>query len=1166
MGYKTIFGVGFATVFLCGSSAFAAESAGVALAKLTEEVSTVPATTLSFNRDIRPILSDTCFACHGPDEVARKAEFRLDLESDAFKTLASGAQVIVRGNRADSVLYQRIATHDEDDRMPPSKAVKQLRAEQIETIGRWIDEGAQWERHWAFIPPTKPARPAVDHAEWVRSELDLHVLARLEREGLVPAAEAAPATLLRRASYDLTGLPPTPEEVDAFVKDTRPDAYERAIDRLLESPRYGEHMARFWLDLARYADTNGYHIDNERFMWRWREWVIHAFANNMPFDQFTVEQLAGDLLPEPTLEQRIATGFNRNHMINFEGGIIAEEYRVQYVVDRVSTTGTTWLGMSVGCAQCHEHKYDPISQKEFYELYAFFNTIAEEGSDGRNGNAVPFLQAPSPDQAIRLASYTEQVANLETELDAPIPDVDSAQATWEMEQQSLIAQRWAGVETTATTEGDGETGGSLVFTGSTDAFSITALRIDLLPLADDAEGDLVIQEIVAETAPLHSPDAMAKVPFTTATGDSRQPATQYAKLIDGKPDKGWELEPEDRAGARTTILAPNAPIGFPKGTAVRVRVDYTGTLTPERIRLATTGDEAMAPSLLASWYVSGPYRATDGATAYDTAYEPEVAIDLDSSYDDGRQKWTLVTPQYADGVVHSLPGQVCATYLYRKITAPSGRKMTVSLGSNDAIKAWANGRVIHDNNVQRGVEPDQDSVTFQLEPGENELLLKVVNYGNAYAFYFNKTSEQVGEIPLDIELILGTNPKERSDAQVTELRNYYRRLNHPAWKELESKLAALREEKTTFEKEIPTSMVMGEMEEPRETFVLTRGEYDKPGEQVTPGVPDQISPMDASLPTNRLGLARWLVAPQHPLTARVAVNRFWERIFGSGIVLTSEEFGSQGEWPSHPELLDWLATDFVASGWDVKALHKTILTSATYRQSSKTAPEMTAQDPLNRLLARGPRFRLDAEVVRDSALAASGLLVEKVGGPSVSPYQPKGIWEEVAYGAGFTAQVFEQGAGEELYRRSMYTFWKRQSPPPSMMVFDAPNREICTARRARTNTPLQALALLNDPQFVEAARAMAERVIMEAGPTPHERIVYAHKLATAREPNAQELDILLAFYEEQLDEYRSNTEGAEQYVQVGDSEPAANIDPVDLATWSSVTSMILNLDETITKG
>jgi uncharacterized protein DUF1553/uncharacterized protein DUF1549/cytochrome c len=766
--------------------------------------------TLSFDRDVRPILSENCFKCHGPDEKERKAKLRLDERDSALKH-----EVFIPGKSAESKIVLRVTASDQSKRMPPAATGKKLTAKQIETLKHWIDEGAKYSAHWSFVAPVQPPVPASEGNGVVRNPIDAFILARLKKEGLAPSPEAARRTLIRRVTFDLTGLPPTLKEIDEFLNDQTDGAYEKLVDRLLNSPRFGERLALDWLDAARYADTHGYHIDSGRDMTKWREYVINAFNRNKPFDQFTIEQLAGDLLPNATIEQKIASGFNRNHMINFEGGAIPEEYRTAYIVDRVNTTGAVWLGLAIGCAQCHDHKFDPITQKEYYQLFAFFNNVPENGLDGSKGNAVPLIAMPTAEQTKRLSEINAKIQSLE--------------------------------------------------------------------------------------------------------------------------------------------------------------------------------------------------KQTKGA---------------------------------------------------------------------------------------------------------------------------------------------------KGDAKAAQ-----------------QSLEKLRKEKAGIEKQIPTVMVMQEMAKPRDTFLLMRGQYDKKGEKVTPGVPAALPPLkleqrgDHSRLPDRLDLAKWLVDPRHPLTSRVIVNRYWQMFFGVGLVKTSEDFGSQGEWPSHPELLDWLATRF-AQDWNIKAIVRLMVTSATYRQSSAITPESMAKDPENRLLARMSRLRLPAEFIRDQALAVSGLLNGEIGGKSVFPYQPPGLWEELmsrADGANWTAQTYTPSKGKDLYRRTMYTFWKRTCPPPTLTTFDAPDREVCTVRRARTNTPLQALILLNDPTYVEASRKLAERMMAEAK-TTEQRISLAFRLATARAPSAGEMSVLQRLFETRLAKYRSDPAAAKKLLSVGESTRNEALDPAEVAAWTNVAGVILNLDETVTRG
>jgi hypothetical protein len=1150
---------------------------------------------VSYNKDVRPILSDKCFACHGPDEHARKAGLRFDKEEAATQPAKSGDYAIVPGDLDKSELVARIITADVDDRMPPADFGKTLSEAEIGVLKRWVQEGAKYEKHWSLIPPADVETPAVAHPELVKNPIDNFVLARLEQEGLGLSPEADKATLLRRVTLDLTGLPPAPGEVDAFISDPRSDAYEQLVDRLLASPAYGENLARKWLDLASYADTNGYHIDNERYMWRWRDWVIGAFNKNMPFDEFTIEQLAGDLLPDATMEQKLATGFLRNHMITFEGGIIPEEYRTQYVLDRVNTTSTVWLGLTMNCTQCHDHKYDPISQKDYYSTFAFFNSVPESGSDGIAGNSQPLMKAPLPEQQARITALDQQIGGVRGYMNRALPEIDAKQQEWETAKHAAVKSRWQTLDASAMVS----TGGaalrkledlSVLAEGAApdkDVYEVTAtlslgeiraLRVEALtdaslPNAGPGRADnsnFVLGEIEAEVSPAGSPEIVEKVRFIAADADYSQPKFEVAHAIDGNIETGWAVDGDKKHENRTAIFVADRPYGFGDGTLMKVRLRFDANSFNKhsigRFRISATEDTSMSTSELGAWYAAGPYLAENGKLAYETAYEPETKIDLAETYPDQRQKWVALK-NVSDGAPFDLPGGVAATYLYRTITAPTARKMTLALASNDAVKVWLNGAVVHDKNISRTLKADEDMVDIQLQQGENTLLVKVVNYGSAYQFYFKSAREDLGDIPLALEALFATAPEARTPAQQEELRRLYRRENWADWKPLETYLASLEEEQKKLDAEVPTAMIMQELPQPRETFVLARGQYDQPTEKVTPAVPAALGALPPGAPQNRLGLAQWIVSRDNPLTARVIVNRFWEHYFGAGIVKTVEDFGLQGEWPANPQLLDWLAIHFMENGWDVKAMQRMIVTSATYRQRSNSSPELNQKDPENRLLARGPRYRLEAESIRDSALAASGLLVPKIGGPSVRPYQPD-LWKEVSYGGtgnSFTAQVFVQDNGENLFRRSMYTFWKRQSPPPTMLTFDAPTREVCTARRARTNTPLQALAIMNDPQFVEAARVLAQRVLKEAAPDINARIDLTCKLVLARTPRDEERAVMAEFLLGQIEAYRAAPDEAKKLIDVGDTVPDPALDPVELATWSTLASMLLNLDEAMSK-
>jgi hypothetical protein len=1021
---------------------------------------------VDFNRDVRPILSDNCFACHGPDEEKRMAGLRLDTRDGAFERKG----VIVAGKSAESRIWHRITADKPALRMPPVATKRTLTPKQIETIKQWVDEGARWEQHWAFVPPKRTDPPPVQNARWTRNPIDGFVLARLEREGLHPSAESDRARLIRRVTFDLTGLPPTPAEVDAFLKDRSPDAYEKIVDRLLASPHYGERMAMQWLDVARYADTHGYHIDSHRDMWPWRDWVIRAFNSNMRFDRFTVEQLAGDLLPGATLDQRVATGFNRNHMINFEGGAIPEEYLNEYVADRVDTTSTVWLGLTMGCARCHDHKYDPIRQREYYQFSAFFNNVSEKGLDGRAGNAAPMLSLPTPDQQARLENLNCAIREHEALVSDGV--VKPLLAEWEKTRASALPvpprdSLWAHYELD----------GSFADLSGNYRHGRTVHGSVTYEESISGRGGEFGGEAHVRLARL---DAKA---FTLATwlrnGGGKQ-HTVLQQIDPANSRRGWEIAFDDAAN-----------IGdLKRGSHLIVRFIHQWPDSVLELRTRTRHETGVFEHVALTW---------DGAGA--------------------AQVWLDGKPCDCEVTKNTLAGSVT-------------NAEPVEIG-NKVKGSPFKGRL-----------DDLRIYTRILTPAEIDAL--AVHYPIAVA--------------------LADNPANRSTKVRERLRTYY--LEHDAAESLRSawtELKALQTEQRSVEKSVLTTMVMDEMKKPRETHVLARGDYRNRGEKVEAGVPAVLPELPKDAVRSRLTLARWFVNPSHPLTARVAVNRFWQMYFGSGLVKTSENFGSQSEPPSHPELLDWLATEFVRTGWDMKAVQRLIVTSATYRQASRVTHELLEKDPENRLLARGPRVRLPAEMIRDNALAVSGLMNAQIGGAPVFPYQPAGIWEELAFGEVYSAQSYKQSTGSDLYRRSMYTFWKRTVPPPALNAFDAPDREKCTARRTVTNTPLQALVLMNDPTYVEAARALAQRTMLEAGPSADKRITYAFRLAAARPPERTELAVLRELAAQQTAAYTKDSKAAAALVAVGESKPDPRVKAGELAAWTTVMNVILGLDETITK-
>lgn len=1028
---------------------------------------------VDYDRDIRPIFSDTCFKCHGPDAGKRKAKLRLDTDTGAYED-HDGRAAIKPGDLAKSEAWRRINAAGTDDLMPPSDSGMKLSAQQIRLLGEWMRQGAKYTPHWSFVPPVAAALPKVKHAGWPRNAIDNFILAKLESEKLAPSTEADKITLIRRVTFDLTGLPPTPAEVDAFVADKSKTAYEKVVDRLLASPHYGERMGLDWLDAARFADTHGYHIDSGRDMTKWREWVIDSFNQNMPFDRFTIEQIAGDLLPNATTGQKLASGFNRNHMINFEGGAIPEEYRTAYLIDRVNTTTTVWLGLTVGCAQCHDHKFDPITQKDYYRLLAYFNNVPENGLDGSKGNAEPVLRLPTTEQSATLAKLKAEVRAAEEKHKTLEDSLPAEQAKWEKSLPPATASEPSGM----------------------------LLRFSL-------DGILEGESSAGEKVP-------------AALQNSKSPVWTAKFLV-----RGIQLD-----GNEKSFLSTEAPLDFERTNAfsygcwVKQNNEGLGTLFAKM----DDGQSKRGFDLFVA----------DGKLFFHLIHAwPEHALRVSSKAKLPKDEWTHVFATY-DG-----SSKASGVKLYI-----NGKSAKLEIADNTL-----DGTVRNEARFNLGKRSDSSPLTGALAD--------VRIYGREL------TPEEVSALAAAPILRLARSPKNERTAEENEaVKTYFRDHHFPALAEAKKAIERAGKAREDFENSIPTTMVMAEMDKPRDTFMLIRGQYDKPGEKVTMGVPAALPPPPAGAPTNRLGLAEWLVSPAQPLTARVIVNRYWQMYFGVGLVKTVEDFGAQGEWPSHPELLDWLAVEFIKSGWDIKHMQRLIVTSATYQQASTVTPALASKDPENRLLARGPRFRLQAEFIRDEALAISGLLNDEIGGKSVSPYQPAGLWEELMSredGKNWTAQTYTQSHGRDLYRRTMYTFWKRTSPPPTLTTFDAPDRETCVVRRQRTNTPLQALVLMNDPTYIEAARKLAERLMKEAG-SDKGRVTLAYRLAMGRAPNADEIKVLLKLYEEQLKAYQANEAAAAKLLGVGESGHNGTLNQSELAAWTVVASTILNLDETVTKG
>jgi hypothetical protein len=1027
-----------------------------------------PSDQLQYNRDIRPILAENCFRCHGADSAARKADLRLDQRQPAV-----ASEAIVPGKPEASELLARIMSEDPDERMPPPDTQVTLNDHERETLRRWIADGAEYQEHWSFVPPVKAALPDVaptlrggdsskanrtasrSAAATLRNAIDHFVVARLRAEELAPSPEATRQTLIRRLSLDISGLPPTPEEVAAFVADDSPAAYEKVVDRLLQSSRYGEHMARYWLDAARYADSNGYQYDTERTMWPWRDWVIRAFNSNMPFDQFTIEQLAGDLLPDATNQQRLATGFNRNHPITIEGGVIDEEYRTEYVIDRITTTSTVWMGLTMGCARCHDHKFDPLTRVDFYSFFAFFNNVPERGNNG----FAPKLRAATFEQEQALAGIATEASMLDENLKPLADQIAKQQTAWEATAAKQVEKQWRFLAAEEMKSSGGSTfrklddesllvGGpkpqtddyEVVYepnSGKVTAIQLEAITHESLPgngAGRASNSNFVLSEFEVRVVNADTGDEPASIKLVSVSADYSQKGYEVAKSIDGNLGTGWAVDGPTRKVNSTALFLLKEPIELSDGQSLHVAMRHRQFATHGigRFRVAVTAD-------------------------------PSLSIPRD---------------------------------------------------------------------VANALEVADDKRTQQQRDALREYFIAHVAEG--------------------------------------EIRTFGRRL------------VELRERRKQIESSFPETLVMAEMAKPRDTFMLIRGQYDQKGEQVTAATPTFLPALPDDETVDRLALARWLVNREHPLTARVFVNRLWQQLFGLGIVRTTEDLGTQGEWPTHQALLDWLAVEFMESGWDVKHLVKMIVMSSTYRQSSIVAPTLRGgvpgerqgpvaerrgyiEDPENRLLARGSRYRLSAETVRDSALAASGLLVEKLGGPSVYPYQPPGLWMEINNRPNYS-KVYPVGKGDDLYRRSLYTYWKRTVPHPVMTAFDAAEREVCTVRRSRTNTPLQALVMLNDPQFVEAARHLAERMILEGGDQLDARMAHGLKQVLSRRPSLAELAELRDFYNAELDLFRKDTAAAERLLSVGDRPHNKDLDQVEHAAMTSVARLLLNLDEAITRN
>jgi hypothetical protein len=1022
-------------------------------------------------------------------------------------------------------------------RMPPVDSGHKLTPTEIDLLVEWVRQGARWQRHWSFITPIRPSLPKIKNKEWPKNAIDHFVLERLEREGMEPSPEADRATLIRRVSLDLTGLPPTPREVEDFLNDKSPNAYEKVVDRLLASPRYGERMAFRWLDAARYADTNGYQIDGDRSAWRWRDWVIEAFNQNKPFDQFIVEQLAGDILPNATLDQKIATAFNRNHRINAEGGVVPEEYRVEYVVDRVDTTSTVFMGLTLGCARCHNHKYDPFTQKEYYQLTAYFNSIDEDGHSFDQGNSPPIMTAPTKEQQRRLRQFTQEIAQAESRYNSLAEKSARKRRLWE---KSLLAS-----------------------TNANQQWFPDDKLIARLPL--DAQSEPVFKK---SDRPHHDQD------------DRRKEQAERKSEIGFKESSPRYVESPTGHGA-----AFDGKLYFDAGLHADFRYKSTSMDYRERFTIA-------------AWiYPESEQSGSIITKVSDVAAEIENNVPRAEGYG-----LYFINGKIHFNIVFRWGEDALRVETEEPLPPRQWRHIAVVF---DGLKSWEDRLRIFVNGREAKLKFNQRNF-FLLFGGTRNTLKIGAGGGPQFRFKGGLDEVRIYSRALDtdeiaalacadsLEKIAAIPPANRARAQAQKIHGAFLAQAAPdELRQARDRLVELKRQRQNFEDDFPSLMIMEETRRPRPTFLLKRGAYDAPGEKVERGVPATLPPLRngarkgaarvAPL-SNRLDFARWLVSAKHPLTSRVAVNRFWQMLFGAGLVRTTEDFGTQGELPSHQELLDWLAVEFRDGAtparsdktknpqsdsrnsrnpqWDVKALLKTIVMSATYRQSSKITPQSQQRDPDNRLLARGPRFRLPVEMIRDQALFVSGLLVEKLGGPSVKPYQPDGLYKDMAF-SGLTG--YDRDEGDGLWRRSIYTYWKRTVLSPTMQVFDASAREHCTVRDTRTNTPLQSLNLMNDVTYVEAARLLAQRMLREGGATPQARIAWGFLAVASRQPSEKELEVLLRNLSWQMDHYSHNQREATRLLSIGEKRNEANLDTVELAAYSATASLILNLDEVITK-
>ena len=1050
----------------------------------SEEIEAQLPEEIDFNLHVKPILSDRCFACHGPDAANQEAGLRLDLEESALAALKDKPEAfaIVPGNLDQSEMYHRIVADDPEVMMPPPESNLSLSEQEVAVLTRWIEQGAEYKPHWSFITPEKPEVPDVTSA-WPKNDVDRFTLTAMEQEELAPSEPATKEKLIRRVTFDLTGLPPTVQEVDNFLADTSPDAYEKLVDRLLDSPRYGERMASEWLDVARYADSHGYQDDGMRNMWPWRDWVIESFNKNMPYDDFIVWQLAGDMLPNATQEQRLASGFNRNHLQSQEGGIVSEEYRVEYVADRANTLGKAFMGLTIECARCHDHKYDPISQEEYYSLYAFFNSINETGQ-------IPYLGEAGPTVILTNEEVDQQLAFVQKKM---------------QEQEEKLTPTSAGYQKGFTAWLD-QVKASPQYRQVTLTSEVGHYPLDA-PV-DDQFRNLANQKLPADMVVSQTDKEL--------------------RIVEGKEGKAIELVGDSYVdlGREIGYYERNEP--FTIGLWFKLLKDSTEGPIFSRAEGLYSGNRGYLLNLRKDRTLSATLNHTWPANSIEVHSTQKIPVG----------EWTHLTLAYngssrAEGITLFINGQ----RMRSEIINDHLKRSILTYGKEQEIRG--------------------DSVNLQIGRQFQESLEGAV-VDEFRIFERELSAVEVAKLYGMEDPILAFLESENQQ----DLLDHYLQRHDKSFQKTFAQLTDLRQQENRIYSDQPEVMVMEELKEPRPTFILDRGAYDAPTKRVYPTSPASVMEFPKDLPRNRLGLAQWLIDQDNPLTARVAVNRYWQLLFGQGLVKSSDDFGNQGELPSHPELLDWLAVRFQESGWDVKALVKLLATSATYQQSSIATPEKKEKDFSNVWLARGPSYRMPAEMIRDNALAAAGLLVDTIGGPSVKPYQPEGLWKQLATR---NATEYVQDTGTNLYRRGLYTIWKRSSPPPSMVSFDASEKYLCTVKRQKTNTPLQALVLLNDPQYVEAARLLAERMIKEGGAKPEEQISYGFKTLTSRAPDARELALLKRLYQAERAEFEEVPARADSLLAVGEHPHDANLPVEQLAALTIVANTLVSYDEAVYK-